>query len=211
MLTLVGKDLRAGALYLAVQVPLLGLQVGEGLLTGKGFVVRSCLTAAILVVTAQGLEWNVGAEPFVHSLPVSRKDVVKARYATFLLLSGAWLALMAVMALIFASIVVTRGGVWPAWFALDGALTGVICVGVFIPIFLACVFRFGMGKGVVVATMVLGVLAPLGIRVVRAGDLAGVIAAVGAVPAAAAVVLTIGFIIWLSMRLSIRFYERREF
>jgi len=210
-LTLVGKDLRAGALYLAVQVPLLGLQVGEGLLTGKGFVVRSCLTAAILVVVGHSLEWNVGAEPFVHSLPVSRKDVVKARYATFLLLSGAWLALAAGMAMTFASIVVARGGVWPAWLALDGALTSVIYVGVFIPIFLACVFRFGMGKGVVLATMVLAVLAPVGIRFAQPEAVRGLMLAVGTVPAVAGVVLTIGLLIWLSMRISMRYHQRREF
>jgi len=211
MLSLIGKDLRAGAPYFALKTLVFGLLLAGALLAGKVFLVLSCVIAAILVAVAPALDWSLGEDAFVHSLPVSRPRVVRARYATSLLVSGAWLALAALMAVIFASINVTRGGVWPAWVAFETALTAIIYVGVFISLFLACVFRFGMVGGGVVATMVLGVLAPLGIRVVRPEDLEGVIAAVGAVPAATAVVLAIGFLIWLSMRISMRSYERREF
>jgi len=211
MLSLIGKDLRVGALYLAVKVPVLGLLVVESLLYGRRFVVVSSVTAASLVIVGAALDWNVGAEPFVHSLPVGRGDVVKARYATFLLLSGAWLTLMGITAVVFASIVVTHGGVWPAWVAPGGALAAVIYVGVFIPIFLACVFRFGMGKGGVVATMILAVLAPVGLRFVPPEAVTRLMAEVGTCPAVAGVVLTIGLFIWLSMRISMHYYERREF
>jgi hypothetical protein len=211
MLSLVGKDLRAGALYFAVKVPVLGLFLAEALIAGKGFVVVSSVTAAIFVVVASALDWSVGAEPFVHSLPVSRSDVVRARYATFVLLAGAWLTLAAITAMAFASMVVAHGGVWPVWVGFDGALTAVLYVGVFIPIFLTCVFRFGMGKGGVVATMILAVLAPVGIRVVRPEAVAGLMATAGTVPVAAGVVLTIGLLIWLSMKISVHHYEHREF
>jgi hypothetical protein len=211
MLSLVGKDLRAGALYLAVKAPVLGLFLLESLLIGKRFVIVASVEAAILAVVASALDWSVGAEPFVHSLPVSRRDVVKARYATFLLLSGVWLAVAAITALIVASIVLARGGIWPAWVALEAVLRAVIYVGVFIAIFPACVFRFGMGRGGVVATLVLAVLAPLGISLVRPADVEWLLGAIGIVPACAGVTVAVGLVIWMSMRISMRCYERREF
>lgn len=211
MLSLIGKDLRATALYLVLKVLVFGLFVIAALVAGRVFLVLSCVVAALLVVVAPSLDWSVGADAFVHSLPVSRRDVVRARYATSLLLAGGWLAIAALIAVIFASTVVAHGGAWPVWVALETALTALLYVSVFLAVFLASVFRFGVVGGGTITTMAMAVLAPVGIRVVTPADLAAMMRAVGVVPACAGVMLATAGIIWISMRISVRGYESREF
>ena len=211
MLSLVGKDFRVIALHLCLIVPMFGLAMCSALLVGKVFLFLSCGLAAMLVAASPAMEYGLGADSFVHSLPVSRALVVKARYASSLLLASACLTMMASMAVIFAATVAAHGAVWPAWVALDTALAAVIYVSVFISIFLLCVFRLGMGAGGVVSAVILAVLAPLGIRLVTPADLAALINAVGGILAVAGVILLMALVIWLSMRISIRGYERREF
>ena len=211
MLSLIGKDLRAGAPYIALKIVVLGLLLIGAVLAGKVFLVLSCVIAGALVALAPALDWSLDADTFVHSLPASRSDVVRARYATSVLLSAGWLALAALIALGFASRVADGGGVWPAWVALETALTAVVYVSVFIALFLASVFRFGTGPGGLIAIMAFAVLAPLGIRVVRPEALAELMASVGAVVACAGVVMAMAAVIWVSMRASMRCYERREF
>jgi len=132
MLSLVSKDLRSIALYLCVIVPTLGLLVFGALLAGRVFLALSCVTALILVAVAPALEYSLGADPFVHSLPVSRADVVKARYATSLLLAGGCLTLSAGMAVIFAASIATRRGAWPSWIAVETLLAAVLYVSVYL-------------------------------------------------------------------------------
>lgn len=211
MLSLIGKDLRAGAPYIALTVVALGLLLIGALLAGKVFLVLSCAIAAALVALAPVLDWSLDADTFVHSLPASRSDVVRARYATSLLLSGGWLAVAALIALFFASRVADRGGAWPAWVALETALTAVVYVSVFVSLFLASVFRFGVGPGGLISVMAFAILAPLGIRTVRPEGLAALMASVGTAPVCAGVILAMAAIIWLSMTVSRRSYERREF
>lgn len=211
MLSLVGKDLRATALYLCVKVPTLGLLVLGALVAGKAYLIVSSVTAAMFVIVAPALDWSVGAESFVHSLPVSRALVVRARYATSLVMGGAWLMATAVVAVLFASTVETRVGTWPSWVAPETALTAVVYVGAFIAISMGCIHRFGMVTGSVVTTLVHAVVAPFGVRYVGPSALLGLQQAVGMAPAVAGVVLATGGIIWLSMTISIHSYERREF
>jgi hypothetical protein len=211
MLSLVGKDLRAIALPLCLIVPTLGLPGVGALLAGQVYLVLSCAIAANLVAVAPAIEWSVGADPFVHSLPVSRVDVVKARYAASLLLAAGCLALAASTAVVFASSVVGHGSVWPAWVALETALAAAIYVSVYIAVFLGCVFRFGTATGGVVSALAIAVLIPLGARYVKPEALAKLMEAMGTVPAAVGVMLAMALLIWLSMRISMRCHERREF
>ncbi len=211
MLNLVGKDIRVVVLYLCLIVPTLGLLVVGALFEGKAFLALSCVMAATVVAVALMADWTLGTESFVHSLPVSRTDVVKARYTTSLLLAGGCLILSAGIAVIFASNYAVRVGAWPAWVAVEMALTAVVYVGVYIAVFLGCLFRLGMARGGAVSTMAFIVLAEVGFLYVNPEALAKLMKAVGAATATAGVVLAMALIIWLSMRIAMRSYERREF
>ena len=210
-MSLIGKDLRATALYLSIKVPTLGLLLLGALVAGKAFLVVASVMAAILIVVAPALDWSVGADAFVHSLPVSRADVVRARYALSLLLAAGCFILATVMAVTFAWVRQAHGLAWPAWVAAETALTGVIYISAFVAIFLASVYRLGIIFGGIVTTMIFAVLSPAGIRLVAPSAVADLSASIGSVAAGAGIVVVMAALLWLSMRISIRSYERREF
>jgi len=211
MLSLIVKDLRAGALYLGLKVLVLGLLLASALVSGKAFLVLSCVLAAAAVAVVALLDWSVGADRFVHSLPVSRAGVVRARYATSLLLASACLILASAMAVIFAAIVAGRGGVWPPWVMGETALAALLYVGVFVAVLLGCLFQFGVGAGGVAAVIVMAVLAPVGVRLVRPAVLADLMREVGVIPVVTAAIVAAGLLNWVSMRISVRAHASREF
>jgi hypothetical protein len=82
MLNLFLKDVKAGAIFLWAVVPLnmvAALQVSR---SGAGFFWANVTCATLILVAVSMLDWKNEAEPFVHSLPVTRAMVVRGRYVT---------------------------------------------------------------------------------------------------------------------------------
>ena len=231
MLNLFLKDVKAGAIFLWAVVPLnvvAALQVSR---SGAGFFWANVTCAALILVGVSTLEWKNDAGPFVHSLPVTRAMVVRARYLTAAAVGLLSLLVAATVGAARGFALEAQGAPWPRWLAPDVALAFVLAFAVIAAIYLPCYYRWGFGKGNVAAALVLaaGIIAssisapaftgkatvgaalvgvppgriPQGVAVLvdRLGLAAG-----GAI----VVALTAGLLA-ASAQLAARTYERREF
>ena len=211
MLSLLCKDLRAIRLYAAVFLPVSGLMMAAGLVAGRVFVLMAFAMAASLITAPLAADWSARADQFIHSLPVRRTDVVRARYASAAAGGVIAVILGAGLALAFGVFVRRYTGIWPAWIAVDTALGFVSSVAVFIAVLLWGAFRFGAAVGGVISACVSVAALPLAMSRQAATAAGDVVAALGAFPAT---VLTLGgaaLAVWFSMRLAISAHARREF
>jgi hypothetical protein len=234
MLNLFLKDVKAGAIFLWAAVPLnvvAALQVSR---SGGAFFWANVTCAALILVAVSMLEWKNDAEPFVHSLPVTRAMVVRARYATA--------AAIGVLSLLVAATVGTARGLglsaqrapWPRWVSGDMALAFLLAFAVIAAIYLPCHFRWGFGKGNVAAALVLAagivvssifgpavffVPAAVAGRAARGGvppgqipqGVAVLVERVGLAAGGIIVLALAAALWWVSSCLAVRAYERREF
>lgn len=155
MLNLFLKDVKAGAIFLWAVVPLnivAALQVSR---SGAGFFWANVTCAALILVAVSMLEWKNEAEPFVHSLPVTRAMVVRARYVTAAAIGGLSLLVAATVGAARGFGLATQGSPWPRWVSGDMALAFLLAFAVIAAVYLPCYFRWGFGKGNVAAALLL--------------------------------------------------------
>lgn len=121
-------------------------------------------TAALVSVCL--LDARSGADRFIHSLPVTRADVVRARYGTAIVLAAVVLGIGAAVGMARAVATAPPAAGWPRWFSPDVGLAYLVVMAVIIAVYLPCYFRWGYGRGTVVAAVLLAGL-------VIAGDVVG--------------------------------------
>lgn len=234
MLNLLIKDIKVGAVFLWAVVPLYVVTALQASRFGGGFFWVNVTCAAVVLVGVSMLDWKNDAEPFVHSLPVTRTMVVRARYATALLVGLLSLMIGAAIGAARGISLMMRGEAWPRWMAGDVGLAFVLVFAFIASIYLPCHFRWGFGKGNVAAALVLAtaviaadVVGPL---VTGAGGASGGGLAYEGVPRghvtqgvayladrcglgpAALIVLGLaGVLLWTSAQVAARAYRRHEF
>jgi hypothetical protein len=177
------------------------------------------------------IEWYQESDKMLHSLPVSRSAVVVTRYVIAVMAGGiAGLAWSATGRLLLPFLDAQRAT--PAmWMTLDGILTFILSTGLLFALFLPLYFRLGMGKGALgfmasslillaigYGTRGLGVgsgghgtlpfPAPSGLIRMRISEL---LAGMGVAGTLTTVLLGTALLLGLSLRLSQRWYGRREF
>jgi hypothetical protein len=180
------------------------------------------------------LDWKSEADLFVHSLPVTRAMVVRARYGTALLVGLLSLAIGVAIGTAVGLSLMMRGEAWPRWVAGDVGLAFVLVFAFIASVYLPCYFRWGFGKGTVAAAVVLAgavIAADIAGPVMTgvAGAAGGVLAYEGVprgqvtqgvarltetygLPTAGLVVLGLAaLLLWLSALVAVRAYRRREF
>jgi hypothetical protein len=234
MLNLFFKDVKAGAIFLWAIVPLNVVAALQMSRSGGAFFWANVTSATLILVAVSMLEWKNDADPFVHSLPVTRAMVVRARYLTAAAIGLLSLLVAATVGAARGFALAAQGAPWPRWVAPDMAMAFVLAFAVMAAIYLPCHFRWGFGKGNVAAALVLaggivvsGISGPATARlpgmafggaaiigvppgripqgVALLADRAG-LAAGGAIVLALAAVLLVG-----SSEVAARAYGRREF
>ena len=234
MLNLFLKDVKAGAVFLWVVVPLnvvAALQVSR---SGAGFFWANVTCAALILVGVSMLEWKNDARPFVHSLPVTRSMVVRGRYVTAAAIGLLSLLIAATVGMARGLSLAAQGAPWPRWVSGDMALAFLLAFAVIAAIYLPCHFRWGFGKGNVAAALVLAtgivassVMAPAapGLPALAAGGAAragvppgripqGVAVLVERVGLAAGAFIVLGaaaVVLWVSSQVAVRAYRQQEF
>ena len=211
MLSLVAKDFRVIALHLCVMVPTLGMVALGAVWSGTVFFWFAVAVAEVLVATGPAIDWGADSAAFIHSLPVSRADVVRERYVTAVVLALSTLALTTLVAGTYAMVIVSHGGAWPPWIGPQTMLEYVVVVAGTTAVFLPCVFRFGPGTGGCVFALIVGVIAVSSSRHPVAYLVTSSAGTVGLPTTGVVVLATAACALWASMRFSTRCYERREF
>jgi hypothetical protein len=236
---LLAKDVRLVAPYLWLIVPVHALYSIQAFLNPELYFWMNLAAALAWTVAVTTIEWHFDADHFVAGLPVTRAAIVSARYVSAIggLAIGA--ALFVLYGHVTAALVPERvTAYWqgaPSWATVDGVvaflLIGLAAVAAFLPFF----FRWGLPVGAaifsasaVVAISAGTVVARALSRTTPAGEiLAGITgslswsetvrgwvlalsAAWGPWTAALMVLAGAAALGAASMRLSIRFYERRE-
>jgi hypothetical protein len=234
MLNLFLKDVKAGAIFLWAVVPLTVVTALQVSRSGSGFFWANVTCAGLIVVAVSMLEWKNDAEPFVHSLPVTRAMVVRARYLTAAAIGLLSLAIGAIVGAARAVGLATQGSPWPRWVAGDMALAFLLAFAVIAAIFLPCHFRWGFGKGNIAAALVIagGVIvssaagpAITGIPTSPSIEAAYIGVPAGLIPQGVArlverfglaaggimVLGVAGAVLWLSSEIAVRAHRRQEF
>ena len=212
------KDLRVLRPWWWLIVPGHMLFGANGIVSPQSFFAMNVTLAWAFTVILLLIEWTQDADRFLGSLPVSREDVVRARYAQVLGAAfGATIlyVLYGRVLFVFATErLLERWPGTPGWESVDGLLTFFLTVWLVSVAFLPFHFRWGLGKGswlflVCMAAMVVGATA-----LVRWISLSWTLTAVSEVAGTAVtliVALALGAVLgWLSLRVSIRFYDRRD-
>jgi ABC-2 type transport system permease protein len=179
MLTLVRKDLQVAAGFgwllawlvaPSYLVPALAAARGGGVLFWLDVVFATAALVSICLMDACS-----GADRFIHSLPVTRADVVRGRYGTAVLLGAVSAVLGAVVGVVPVLTSASTAAAWPRWLSADVAAAYVVVMSAVIAVYLPCYFRWGYGRGSVAAALAMAGL-------IIAGDVAG--GAIGAGPLA---------------------------
>jgi hypothetical protein len=233
MLNLFFKDVRAGAVFLWAFVPLNAVAALQASRTGTAFFWANVVCAAFTLVALSMLEWKNDAEPFVHSLPVTRAMVVRGRYVTA--------AAIGVLTLLVAGTVgatrgiglAVQGHAWPQWVTGDMALAFLLVHALVSAVYLPCHYRWGYGKGNVAAALIVaaGIIvasaagpvvegsAPApgvggGYARVPAGVIPGLVAGIvgrcGLAAGSAIVLGAAAMALWASSVVAVRAYRNRE-
>ena len=234
MLTLVRKDLQVAAGFGWVLAWLVApsylVPAFAAARSGGAIFWLDVVFATAALVSLCLMDARSGADRFIHSLPVTRADVVRGRYATAVLLGAGSAVLGASVGVVRALTSASAAVAWPRWLSPDVAAAYVMVMAVVIAVYLPCYFRWGYGRGSVAAALAMAGL-------VIAGDVAGGALIAGPVAArqsglpggfvvraavaiadtwgaAAAGVLAAAVastLLALSAAVSVRWYGRREF
>ncbi len=222
MLNLIRKDLllhkTAFYGYMPVLVVYLAYLAGQ-VSSLNVFITFSCIMAAILPLVLITREDKFGAEAFICSLPVTRRQVVHAKYV----LCWSIALILAVIGLVLYSIFAIDGSsaMWSVSTASRVLLTLSLGLGVAIPLSL----RFGWIGLIIglVGTQVLGIVAILFVKTfatgLRLGDvfnsvwvsLEGLHSRLGHPLFLAAVFVILVAFNLASGAIAVRLFERREF
>jgi hypothetical protein len=157
MLNLFIKDIKVGAIFLWAVVPLYVVTALQVSRVGAGFFWVNVTCASLLLVAVSMLDWKTEAEPFVHSLPVTRAMVVRARYLTAAVVGLLSLGIGSAIGAARGISLVMRAEPWPRWMAGDVGLAFVLVFAFIASVYLPCYFRWGFGKGNVAAALMLAV------------------------------------------------------
>jgi hypothetical protein len=155
MLNLFIKDIKVGAIFLWAVVPLYVVTALQVSRVGAGFFWVNVTCASLLLVAVSMLDWKNEAEPFVHSLPVTRAMVVRARYLTAVVVGLLSLGIGSAIGSARGISLVMRAEPWPRWMAGDVGLAFVLVFAFIASVYLPCYYRWGFGKGNVAAALVL--------------------------------------------------------
>ncbi|MGW8264756.1 MAG: ABC-2 transporter permease [Longimicrobiales bacterium] len=113
------------------------------------YLLLGVLLAATLAVYVPVVEWFQETDPMLHSLPIDRDAVVLARYLVAAL-AGTVAGIIWNAAGRILMPLLRAGGEDPAmWMTMEGGLTFVLAVGLMAILFLPLYFRMGMGRGAV--------------------------------------------------------------
>jgi hypothetical protein len=222
---LLAKDLRLVAPYLWGVVPLHALWCTQSLVSPELYFWTSLVGALAWTVAVIMIEWHFDTDRFVASLPVSREAIVNARYAS----ACCGLAVGATLFVAYGRVamslapehLIRRLPAAPAWASADGVLAflglGFLLLIGFLPFFFRLGFPLGgglFGAAAVVAagafTAAMRFTPSLGASDAVRGWLLSLARAWGVVPALAAVLAAAAALSFVSVRLSVRFYETRE-
>ncbi len=239
MLNLFVKDFKALAFFWLFGLVINIFFVMVFVEVNLAFLMVQVILTFLLAMVQPVVEDRFGMAPFLNSLPVSREDVVKAKYLCTGVLVLAGLAVF---------VIVPSGLQWLSHsphvktaplLATAGLLSFLLPLVLLELLYLPFYFRHGLGRSLwlfFAALLVLGVILPGALRIIAglAGrSLAEIFpvdreilavpykpllplarslqAALGIAGLAAALLLALIVLTWLSLRLSVRFYKRREF
>jgi hypothetical protein len=217
-----------GPLFLFGVYVLASLQT---LFVDEAFFLLNVALAGGLAFYVPVIEWYQESDKMLHSLPVSRSAVVITRYVIAVMAGGiAGLAWSATGRFLLPFLDAQRAT--PAmWMTLEGVLTFILSTGLLFALFLPLYFRLGMGKGALgflaLSLILLGTgygtrglatgsggpgtlpfPAPSGLIRMRISALLGGMGVAGTLTT---ILLGTALLLGLSLRLSQRWYERREF
>ena len=175
MLRLIQKDVRViaafGWLIMSLVAPSYLVPAMLAARAGGAFLWVNVAFGAAAIVSVCLLDARSGADRFIHSLPLTRTDVVRGRYGTAVVL--ALIVMLVGIAFGLTAGLASPDGVWPRWLSPDVGLAYLVVMALLIAVYLPCYFRWGYGAGTVVAAVLLAGL-------VIVGDAAG--GAMGASP-----------------------------
>jgi ABC-type transport system involved in multi-copper enzyme maturation permease subunit len=178
---------------------------------GTNVVLALAFTAGLLI-----LDWKQEAERFVASLPVSRGEVVRARYLGALGAAVAGTVGYAVYGTLLLGLgtesLLQRWPTEPAWESPEGLLAFFVTVWLVSAAYLPFYFRAGLVRGTWLFALAAAPFIVGAVLLTRGwpGGMARLPEGGGSVTAVGATLLVSLAVGWLSLRLSIRFYEERD-
>jgi ABC-type Na+ efflux pump permease subunit len=226
---LLRKDLRLLGPWAWAIVPGHALFAANAIVSPELFFWANAALAGAFTALLLTIEWKLDAERFVASLPVSRAEVVRARYLGALAAAIVAPALYAVYGRALSALAGARlPRVWrgraAGWESWEGLLALFLVIALVSFAFLPLHFRLGFGKGSGAFAACAVALAAPGLlwlardtaaartgpaEALRAG-LVGLAETAGPGLTAATVLALVGGLGTLSLRLSVAFYEKRD-
>jgi ABC-type transport system involved in multi-copper enzyme maturation permease subunit len=163
VIELVWKDLVAARWFLALLILFYSLQLAIMSYQVPLFILMTLLCTALLGFGSIGMEDVQNTESLWCSLPVTRREVVLARYLSTCTGLVLGLALSWLIGRLATRILVSASGrESAAQLGLEAYAVLLIVLFLLAALFLPCYFRFGAGKGLMVFSFI-GVAALLGI------------------------------------------------
>jgi hypothetical protein len=218
VIRIVLKDLRVLRPWGWLLLPGHVLFAANGVVSPELFFGMNAALAWAYTVILIIVDWTQDADRFVASLPVSREDVVKGRYAGALGAAAVATVLYALYGRVLLA--VATGRLRDRWADASGWESPLALLAFFLTVWLVSAaylpfyFRWGLAKG---AWLFVASLAPLGVVVVwllqgwpSPGGLALPATTAGLAAAIVGFLAVAAALGWASLRLSVRFYAGRD-
>lgn len=157
MLNILWHNLRISALYWLLVVPVWVMGALSTIRHGDAYCWWGVVFALTLAGLPEAIRWRADSDRLIHSLPVSRTDVVRGRVlAAVVVLLAAWL-LTAVLAAALAAVSLAARGVWLDWVEPSTALVWLAITAPLVAIETVAFHRWpaGWAAGIVIVALML--------------------------------------------------------
>lgn len=236
MMRLCSKDFIISRTFLLIMLPFYFLYAVIFFRLGEAYLLVNMGFTLFLAVGVTMIDDRYQADLMICSLPVNRKRVVYARYITSGLAFLIGVTLCMVVGLLLDLMIDTVRMNFDLVATLEGLLAYVLVLAVGVSIFYPFYFRWGLWRGFMVLSMagilviilvtilfhltaqfaglmgefrLAGILRTPGLALIR-----GIVQArrgMGTFPFFLVIGICVSGLVWLSVRLSVRQYEKREF
>ncbi|MBN2198370.1 MAG: ABC-2 transporter permease [Candidatus Aminicenantes bacterium] len=238
MFRLIVKDFKVAGIFWLPALILYLLSISTFVQVNLVYLLVNMVIAFILVLAVPIVEDTQRLEPFLCSLPLKRRQVVGARYLSAGMILLASLAIMETAAPLFSAVFEIEGARPGILLSPAGALSFLLPMIVFLSLFLPLYFRLGLGKALSILPIVILALSAFFGAVIRLAAwlihepwtaIFPLDAEIGVVPYKpflplasrltnslgtpagwALILLAGGVIVALSLRVSIRCYEKKD-
>jgi len=155
---LVRKDLRISVRYLLLVLAFYLIHAPVNFKLSAGYLITNIAVTFLLATGVTFIDWRYDTDSFIGSLPLRRSTIVGGRYLTALVALAIGFPICFGYAALLDALMAPERATASALLSFEGGVAFVVLIAILVSVFFPLYFRLGMGRG----WMAFGVVAAAG-------------------------------------------------